>query len=326
MADKISDTFISAVCIFDNQSINIASKMKRLAGLLKGKYANYEIVIIDNGVNLEESMQIEGILDKVACIRILRLSKVEEIDTAVFAGVEAAIGDYVSVIYNNDPIENVNKMTQIVRKSKKDIIFGIASNLRRKNILEDVGAKVFYWYNRKFLKIDIPPGATYSICLNRTAVNALTRSDRYSKHIRYLTKQIGFKTSDYIYKLPSGGEVYNRNQQSLVLRAINLVSGYSSHPLRSLTYLGIVAGMLNLAYTFYVVIVNISSNDLAKGWTTLSLQVSGMFFLTFIIMAMLSEYIGQILQESRREDPYHIKEELSSKISVADETRRNITK
>jgi hypothetical protein len=96
--------------------------------------------------------------------------------------------------------------------------------------------------------------------------------------------------------------------------------------LRALTYFGIFASILNLIYAIYVLIINLSNINIEKGWTTLSLQSSLMFFIIFIIMAMLAEYIGQILEETRNEAPYHIKQELSSTISIADETRRNVTK
>ena len=66
--------------------------------------------------------------------------------------------------------------------------------------------------------------------------------------------------------------------------------------------------------------------EVAEGWTTTSLQLSVMFFFLFAILAILSEYIGKILQESRKEQPYHVVNELNSKISVADATRRNIEK
>jgi len=79
-------------------------------------------------------------------------------------------------------------------------------------------------------------------------------------------------------------------------------------------------------YAVYVVVVNLSNREIERGWTTQSLQSSAMFFILFIILAALSEYIGKILVETQQEPPYHIMQELSSTISVADETRVNVTK
>jgi hypothetical protein len=146
------------------------------------------------------------------------------------------------------------------------------------------------------------------------------------RHIRHLAKLIGFDSINLAYELPKDTVYTKSKRRDLVLKAFDMLSSYSSHPLRVLTYFGILAGLLNLVYAVYVVIVNLYSSDVAKGWTTLSLQSSIMFFILCIILAMLSEYIGKLLVDSRGEPPYHIMDELSSTISLADETRRNVTK
>jgi len=163
--------------------------------------------------------------------------------------------------------------------------------------------------------------------MNRSAANALTRSGRFMRHIRHMSKRVGFTSINYEYKLPDEARLYtNVGSPALFSRAIDLVSNYSSHPLRVLTYFGLFAGMVNILYAVYVVVVNLSRNDIEKGWTTLSLQSSFMFFVLFMILAVLAEYIGKILNESQSEPPYHIMQELSSTVSIADETRLNVTK
>jgi len=50
-------------------------------------------------------------------------------------------------------------------------------------------------------------------------------------------------------------------------------------------------------------------HDVAPGWTTLSLQMSLMFFLVFLVQAVLGEYVGRILELSRDRNIYQILEE-----------------
>jgi len=119
--------------------------------------------------------------------------------------------------------------------------------------------------------------------------------------------------------------MYTKNSR-LLAKAIELVSSNSDSPLRMISYLGIAASLLNVIYAIYVIFVNITRQNIEKGWTTLSLQSSLMFFILFLLLTMISEYIGKILVESRNDPPYNIMQELSSTISLADETRRNVTK
>ena len=59
----------------------------------------------------------------------------------------------------------------------------------------------------------------------------------------------------------------------------------------------------------YVMVVNLVKNDVAPGWTTLSTQMSVMFFLVFLVQAVLGEYVGRTLELSRDRNVYQILEE-----------------
>ncbi len=322
---KVANIFVSVVLVVDEYAESVADKTQQLAALLKVRYANYEVLVLDNGISRRQLDEVKGILQAVPCIRVIRLSKNHDTDTAIFAGVEAAIGDHVCLLYNTDPIELVPQF--IEKNQKRDLVFGIARNLTRRSYPEAIGARVFYWYSKRYLDIKVSRKSTYFICMNRSVANALTRSGRFVRHIRHMARRVGFTASTFEYDLPEGGQPYTHTRSAtLVSRAIDLTSSYSSHPLRVLSYMGIIAGLLNILYAIYVVVINLSQNDIAKGWTTLSLQSSFMFFFLFMILAALSEYIGKILIETQQEPPYHIMQELSSTISIADETRRNVTK
>ncbi len=321
---KMRNIFVSAVVITDEFTIGAGNRIKTAANLLKENYENYEILVIDNGLIKQELQDVKDLLSKVSCVRIVRLAKQNNIDTAIFAGIEAAIGDHICILYNDDPIELIPNF--VVENAGTDIVFGVANNLFRKTWFEKQGTKVFYWYSRRYMHIDIPTGSTYYMCLNRSAANALTRDSRATRHIRHLANLVGFDTQNLEYELPVQTQYTHSKRSDLILKALDQVSGYSSHPIRALSYFGLIAAVSNLVYALYVVIVNLSVNDVARGWTTLSLQSSIMFFILFMIIAVLAEYIGKILIESRKEPAYHIMQELSSAISIADETRRNVTK
>lgn len=322
---KRNDIFVSVILISDAYSLNVAKRIKDTTNILKANYSNYEVVVIDNGMSKKELTETRKILPKVPCIRIVRLSKITDIDNAIFAGVESVIGDYICILYNNDPVD---KITSFIKENlKTDIVFGVADNLKRKNSIERLGVRFFYWYNRKYLGIVIPNGSTNFICINRNVANALTRSGRNIRHFRHLSKIIGFESVNFNYSLPNNDTSYSQvSGGKLFLKALDILFSYSSHPLRFLSYVGLTASSINVFYALYVVVVNVTRDNIEKGWTTLSLQLSLMFLLLFLIMTVISEYLGKILIESRNEQPYHIMNELSSTISLADETRRNVTK
>lgn len=322
---KTLDTFISVVLICDEYSADTTTTISDILTILKKLYANYEVVVVDNGLATGGLAEIKALLPVAPCIRVIRLAKKVGIDTAVFAGVEAAIGDQVCILYNNDPVALIPEF--IEKNRSQDIVFGVATNLVRKTAFERLGTELFYWYNRRFLNINIPNGSTYFICINRGVAHAMTKNSRSIKHFRHLAKLVGFRSASIEYELPDGSGPYtNSSPRELISKAVDVVPNYSSHPLRALSLMGIVAGLLNIAYAAYVVVVRLTQNDIESGWATLSLQNSIMFCMMFVLLAVIAEYVGKILVESRGMPPYHIMQELSSTISIADQTRRNVTK
>lgn len=321
---NIENIFVSAVVVASSSKSQNFSTIKGLSLLLRERYANYEIIVVTEHAPFLESKETEKILNDLPCIRIIELSRKDPTDVMIFAGIDSAIGDTVVVLLaGKDPIEMLPEFVE--HNKEHSIVFGISTSRIRKGIVNEYGSRLFYWYNKKFLGIYIPNRSTYYVAFNRMAVNALTRNGRQAKHIRHLARQVGYLYTSLNYT-PISDYGEKRRLKDLFISAIELSTNYSNHPLRFISWLGFVAALLNVLYALYVLGVGLFKSEVAAGWTSSSLQLSIMFFLLFAILAILSEYIGKILQEARKEQPYHIVNELNSKISVADATRRNIDK
>jgi polyisoprenyl-phosphate glycosyltransferase len=102
--------------------------------------------------------------------------------------------------------------------------------------------------------------------------------------------------------------------------------GNSTRPLRLVGWLALLAAFLNLAYIGYVFAVRIFKTRVAEGWMTLSLQNAGMFLLLFLILAVVTEYVGRILDETRERPLYYIAEEANSSVMVPSAERRNVVR
>jgi hypothetical protein len=85
----------------------------------------------------------------------------------------------------------------------------------------------------------------------------------------------------------------------------------------------VLAGLLNVVYAGYVVLIYLFKADVVEGWTTLSLQISGMFFLFSIVLALLSEYVIRIFQGGLGRPAYHVGREFRSP-ALSREARLNV--
>lgn len=318
------DIFVSTIVVASGKSGKIVDYIIELSDLLRSHYTNYEIIIVDNGIDETKARLLATELLQLPCIRIVRLARRFDHDTALFAGLEVSIGDFVCTL---DPdIDPVKVTIELIKKNQsKDVIQGVSEVSPTGSMSSKLGRHVFYWYSRRYLGIDIPVNATYFASYSRRAVNSLTKTTRSKRHIRHLARRVG-----YAYEIASYTPLKSidkkRNLKTGIFEAIEIAISYSTHPLRFVTWLGLLAGLVNIIYAIYVVAVNIFDQNVVEGWTTTSLQLSVMFFILFIIFVIVSEYIGRILTESYKDPHYYITDELTSSVNLADVERRNITK
>lgn len=319
-----ADIFVSVVGVIGPSTLDAAQFVQDAHRVLTERYANYELIVIDNDAAADELIAVRSLLDELDCIRVLRLSRRFTLDTAIFAGLEAAIGDYVVVLTPGmDPAEIVADVVDL-NKNGADIVQGISRTPLGRNRLDRLGRNLFYAYNRRSLGIAIPNQATNLTGLSRRAVNSLTNSARSHRYLRHLIRHVGFTVTDLDYD-PRLHISPSRSLAGGTREAIEMVSSYSTHPLRLITIVGVIAAILNFGYAVYVLVVNLVRANVAEGWSSTSLQLSSMFFIICIILAVQAEYIGRILAETRREPPYFIIESLESETLLAELDRRNVT-
>lgn len=321
---EMRDVFVSTVIVAKKSTKRLTKYIEELSDLLKNRYTNYEIIIVDNGVAEGEVETLTETLLRIPCIRVIRLTQNFKYDTALFAGLEVSIGDFVCTL---DPsIDPVDIIPELVEKNQsKDVVQGVSQLPVASSRLGQLGRRIFYWYNRKYIGIDIPVDATYLASYSRRAVNALTQTNRSQHHIRHMARRVGYAYEIVPYQ-PLRHPANNKKLKRGVMEALEISISYSTHPLRFVTWLGLIASIANVFYAGYVIAVNILDQRVAEGWTTTSLQLSLMFFILFIIIVIISEYIGRILTESYKDPQYYVTDELTSTVALADADRRNVTK
>ena len=293
--------------------------------ILKDNYANYELVLVDDGSADNSSQKVSEALSLYECVRLIRLSRHFGVELAISAGLDTAIGDFVVIMMpNNDPPGEIPEMVTLCKKGT-GIVTGVRTNRQGEPYWSRLGAKIFYWYTNKVLELNIPENSSLFRALSRQAVNAITQvRDRY-RYIRLISNYIGYSQIEYKYSAinRSPRKTHRSFRQSVNL-AVDLVVANSAHPLRIVSAIGLIAGLLNLLYITYVIGIYLFKDKVAEGWVTTNFQSAVMFFFIFVILTVLSEYVGRILEETRHRPLYYVLEEKNSSVMVADADRRNV--
>lgn len=314
------DIFVSLVTVVgSNNTSNLPTLIKESIGGLEERYTNFELIVVDNGLQTEIFETLKGLLSELPCVRVIKLSQVRDFDTAAFSGIEAAIGDFVSffeieVDPSGEPFLLIEKLL-----TGADIVQGTV-NKPTGSFPRKLSRKIFFSVSKSLAGLEISPRATYLSAFSRPALNAMVSSPSGLKYLRHLLGHIGFDIVLHKYVRAEGA--VERNRPGFTA-AIEVLTNYSLRPLRVVSALGLIAAFFNFSYTVYVIFTFLSTK-VERGWASTNLQLGVMFFLLFLSLSLISEYLGRILSESQRQSTYIIKEELVSSRLISNENRRNI--
>lgn len=149
--------------------------------------------------------------------------------------------------------------------------------------------------------------------MSRRLVNyVLQHEDAYLNYL--LSPMIGGFKSDSLTYMSSKPNLQRmvRSFREGVGYAISLIMFTSTVPLRLVTGTCFIAAFLSLLYSIYVVLIFLLNQNVAEGWTTLSLQLSSQFFLLALAIGLLVEYMVYILRQSTKRPRFYIAREFRS--------------
>src|SRR4051812_37504018 len=100
-----TDTLISIVAPLENEGgAAVTAFVEEIIAELRKIVTHYEIILVDDGTEDDTRDAVKQLLTRYDFVRFLRLSRHFGEETAIGAGLESSIGDYVMVMLPNmDP-------------------------------------------------------------------------------------------------------------------------------------------------------------------------------------------------------------------------------
>jgi dolichol-phosphate mannosyltransferase len=312
-APAAADVLVSTLVWVHNDREVLPEFLDELENVLRTHYRYYEIVFVDN--HSEDGSQ-EFLLEatrKRPCLRLLRLSRPATQDIAYAAGMEHAIGDFVILM---DPyLDRPDDVPRMVATAQEGYDVVIA----QREMAPGSGPvrRFMFRLASQMLGERIEPDQTYFRLFHRRVVTALTKIKHRRRYLKYLNALVGYRqrTITTVPHERSARKVRSRGFFRSARVAIDLVISHSATPLRWVAGLGVIASGLNLAYLLYVLVVVLVKQKLAEGWLTTSVMIGSMFFMLFLMLTILAEYIARILEEVQERPLYFIELEAESTVS-----------
>lgn len=319
------DVFVSVLAVYQDQAGVLPLFLAEAFAMLDANYTNFEIVLLDNGSEDSTPSDVKPLLNLYKCVRYLRLTRPLVEEVALTAGLDTAIGDFVVTIHPDfDPVSDIPAMVDLCRAGN-DVVLGRDRSPPRIGPVYRLARWGFRKMSRRFVKFDAESGLTSFRCLSRSAVNAVTRVRSRRRYLTVMLAEVGLVPVFHSYTRisRSGGSPRPRLIRAVRI-GLSLLVHHSVAPLRFVSVLGLLGSMASLLYSLYVIGVYLFKQDVMQGWTTLSLQVSGLFVLVFLMLTLIGEYVNRMLDELIDRPLYHIREERASAVMITDVSRRNV--
>jgi glycosyltransferase involved in cell wall biosynthesis len=313
------------VLVVRNASGQLGSLLKTASAVASKLVGDYELILIDNGSEDETVTVLKDLAGPsgIPNLQVFTLTSQVDNDSASWAGVENAIGDYVMVV---DPLlDDINFAPMLLNQAAKgaDVVF--AKN--QKQILQSyfyrLLSRAFNVLYKALNGVDLSQDAPPFRLMSRKVVNFILQNPQPHVAYRHLPATAGFSRSNLSYSSEPSGEGKKRIQES-VARGVTLIVSTSNAPMRIATIASLAAAAVNVLYSIYVVAIGLQDSNLAPGWASLSLQQSSMYFTFALVLYIFGEYLLRVLNLSNSGPAFSIGQEFTSiKINARD--KLNIT-
>jgi dolichol-phosphate mannosyltransferase len=216
---------------------------------------------------------------------------------------------------DSDPPRLVPDMVEKAR-SGAELVFGIRTSRRGDPLFLRAGAGAFYWYCNRFLGLDLPKNSTHFRVMSRRVVNALVQIKDRGRYLRTLSQHVGYRSQGFPYELEERRSPPRRKSffQAFDLAA-NIIVTNSLRPLRLVSSVALLLAAANAGYFAYAAVTRAPAGTLASAIG---------FGFVFLILAVLSEYLGRLVDESKGRPLYYVMEEKQGTMPLLEERRRNV--
>jgi polyisoprenyl-phosphate glycosyltransferase len=305
--------FLSVVFVVRNQSGQIEAILSDVIKSLSSLVSEYEIVIVDNASDDDTVLVLRSLTGErgLPNLQVYALTKEVDAETAFWVGVENALGDFVAAI---DPfVDDVAFLPEMIDKAGggADVVFATNEQKPAQSLAYRVAHTVFNALFKCLYGVHLDKEAPGYRVLSKGVINFILQHPQPAIAYRHLPTTGGFARVNLEYSAAPRIS-HNKRLFESIDRGTRLLVSTTRAPMRLVTSLSLFGASANVVYSLYVVATSLLKTDVAPGWTSLSLQQSGMFFLISLVLLVLGEYILQMASLSNEGPRYHVAQEFTS--------------
>lgn len=306
--DKIS---IIVPCFNEEESIPLFfSAVKKVTDEMDAKF---EFWFVDDGSEDNSLSEMKELYKKDPKeVHYLSFSRNFGKEAALYAGLQAATGDYVAVmdVDLQDPPDFLPRMYKILKTEDYDAVGCRRIDRTGESKFRSFLSDRFYDAINKVSKTEIVSGARDYRMMTRQMVNAVLSMKEYSRFSKGIFSWVGFKTKYLEYhNIERVAGESDWNTWKLFKYAMNGIADFSQVPLSLAVWIGLVSFILAMIGILFVIIRRIvDPSSSVFGWASLVSIILLVGGLQLLCIGIIGRYIGKIYMQVKERPIYIVKE------------------
>lgn len=274
--------FISSVVYLHNNDQDAIDFFEAMDVVLAGRFEKYEYIAVDDACDDDTINRLRKWAQEKSCpLTIVHLSLFHGKESAMNAGIDAAIGDYIFEFDTAKKIFDINTVLNAYELALQgnDIVCVCPNHVK-------LSSKLFYnIFNRNSKsKYEVQTDAFRLV--TRRAINRVHASNSYMPYRKAAYAASGLKMVSLSY---DGSVIDNsRGRMALAIDSLALYTNAGFKVSIGITLFMMAVALFELIYTIVIYCIG----KPIEGWTTMMLVMTFGFLGLFIILSIIIKYLS----------------------------------
>ena len=297
-----------------NEAENVRAFHDATLQAFAGCRYDYELIFVDDGSRDATLYNLKKLYaEQKIPMKVISLSRNFGKESAIYAGLEHASGQYISLIdadLQQRP-EIVLDMVSFLDENMDYDMVAAYQDRRGEGKVLSFFKKRFYSLINKLSDTPLHNDASDFRTFRRGVAESILSLGEYHRFSKGIFAWVGYKTHFIPYtasKRANGATKWSFRK--LVNYAVDGIIGFSTRPLRLATYLGSMTAVAALVYLLVVVLQKLIIGIDVPGFATIIVLILLLGGMQLFCIGIIGEYVGRTFEQSKNRPIYLAKEKL----------------
>ena len=275
------------------------------------EHVELELILVNDGSKDNTLKVFKEIASQDERVKYISFSKNFGKESAMFAGLETATGDYIAIMDADlqDPPKLLIMMYDILENSDYDCVGTRRVTRKGEPKIRSFFAKIFYKLMRKISNMDIVDGARDFRLMTKQMKDAIISMQEYNRFSKGIFTWVGFKTKWLEYEnIERAAGKTKWSFWKLFIYSLNGITAFSTFPLVIAGVLGMLFCLLAFIMILVIIFKTLFFGDPVSGWPSTICVILFVGGVQLFCTGIIGQYISKTYLEVKNRPIYIVKE------------------